>query len=140
MDNFTIRLENGIVANPEYRLAEPVNICMKNGQQIAICGPNGAGKTLLVNILLRQYPLLDKRETEYGSGIHGGDIRYITFRDSYGSADSTYFYQQRWNMTEMGESPVAGDAFPFVASHSVKRHKFILSANTTWMLRNQFFR
>lgn len=126
MDNFTIRLENGIVANPEYRLAEPVNICMKNGQQIAICGPNGAGKTLLVNILLRQYPLLDKRETEYGSGIHGGDIRYITFRDSYGSADSTYFYQQRWNMTEMGESPVAGDAFPFVASQEWKDSLFRL--------------
>lgn len=127
MDNFTIRLENGIVANPEVRLAEPVNICIENGQQVAICGPNGAGKTLLVNILLRQYPLLDKREAEYGQGIHGADIRHITFRDSYGSADSTYFYQQRWNMTEMGESPVVGDAFPFVA-------------NSEWMdsLRNLF--
>ncbi len=126
MDNFTIRLENGVVCNPEVRLAEPVNICIDQNQQIAICGPNGAGKTLLVNILLRQYPLLDKREAEYGSGIHGGDIRSITFRDSYGSADSTYYYQQRWNMTEMGESPVVGDAFPYVADQQWKDSLFRL--------------
>ncbi len=126
MDNFTIRLENGIVANPEYRLAEPVNICIEGGQQVAVCGPNGAGKTLLVNILLRQYPLLDKREAEYGDGIHGIDIRHITFRDSYGSADSTYFYQQRWNMTEMGDSPVVGDAFPFVANQEWRDSLFRL--------------
>ncbi len=126
MDNFTIRLENGIVANPEYRLAEPVNICIEDGQQVAVCGPNGSGKTLLVNILLRQYPLLDKREAEYGDGIHGIDIRHITFRDSYGSADSTYFYQQRWNMTEMGDSPVVGDAFPFVADQEWRDSLFRL--------------
>lgn len=126
MDNFTIRLENGIAANPEVRLAGPVNICIENGQQVAVCGPNGAGKTLLVNILLRQYPLLDKRETEYGQGIRGGDIRHITFRDSYGSADSTYFYQQRWNMTEMGESPVVGDSFPYVSDSEWKDSLFRL--------------
>lgn len=126
MDNFTIKLENGIAANPEVRMAEPVNICIENGQQVAICGPNGSGKTLLANILLRQYPLLDKRETEYGNGIHGADIRHITFRDSYGSADSTYFYQQRWNMTEMGDSPVVGDAFPFVANQQWKDSLFHL--------------
>ncbi|MCQ2083824.1 MAG: ATP-binding cassette domain-containing protein [Bacteroidaceae bacterium] len=126
MDNFTIRLENGIVCNPEVRLAEPVNIQIKKGQQIAVCGPNGAGKTLLVNILLRQYPLLDKREAEYGPDIHGGDIRSITFRDSYGSADSTYYYQQRWNMTEMGDSPIVADAFPFVADNQWKDSLFSL--------------
>ena len=107
------------------RLAGPVNICIENGQQVAVCGPNGAGKTLLVNILLRQYPLLDKRETEYGQGIRGGDIRHITFRDSYGSADSTYFYQQRWNMTEMGESPVVGDSFPYVSDSEWKERNVV---------------
>ena len=27
-------------------------------------------------------------------------IRYITFRDAYGSADGEYYYQQRWNATD----------------------------------------
>ena len=109
---FVLRISDGVACNPKYRLASPINVCLAPGQQTAIVGPNGAGKTLLVNTMLRQYPLLDNREVEYGSGISGADIRNITFRDSYGSADSTYFYQQRWNMTEMGESAIVHDAFP----------------------------
>ena len=109
---FVLRITDGVACNPKYRLASPINVCLAPGQQTAIVGPNGAGKTLLVNTMLRQYPLLDNREVEYGSGICGTDIRNITFRDSYGSADSTYFYQQRWNMTEMGESAIVRDAFP----------------------------
>ena len=109
---FVLRITDGVACNPKYRLASPINICLVPGQQTAIVGPNGAGKTLLVNTLLRQYPLLDNREVEYGNGISGADIRNITFRDSYGSADATYFYQQRWNMTEMGESAIVRDTFP----------------------------
>jgi len=109
---FVLRITDGVACNPKYRLASPINVCLAPGQQTAIVGPNGAGKTLLVNTMLRQYPLLDNREVEYGSGITGADIRNITFRDSYGSADATYFYQQRWNMTEMGESAIVRDAFP----------------------------
>ena len=109
---FVLRITDGVACTPKYRLDTPINICLAPGQQTAIVGPNGAGKTLLVNTLLRQYPLLNNREVEYGSGISGADIRNITFRDSYGSADSTYFYQQRWNMTEMGESAIVRDAFP----------------------------
>ena len=109
---FVLRITNGVACNPKYRLASPINVCLAPGQQTAIVGPNGAGKTLLVNTLLRQYPLLENREVEYGCGVSGADIRNITFRDSYGSADATYFYQQRWNMTEMGESAIVRDAFP----------------------------
>ena len=107
-------------------MAAPINLCIRDGWQTAIVGPNGAGKTLLVNTLLRQYPLLDHREVEYGNGICGADIRNITFRDSYGSADSTYFYQQRWNMTEMGESPVVRDAFPDIKDPVWKERLFTL--------------
>lgn len=124
--DFTIRIENGLACDARYRMAAPVNICIRDGWQTAIVGPNGSGKTLLVNTLLRQYPLLDNREVEYGSGICGADIRNITFRDSYGSADSTYFYQQRWNMTEMGESAVVRDAFPQIKDPVWKERLYTL--------------
>ena len=37
------------------------------------------------------------------------NIKYITFRDSYGEADGTYYYQQRWNQHDIDESPLVGD-------------------------------
>lgn len=110
----TIKIENGVACAPENRMAAPINVAIKRGWQVAISGPNGSGKTLLVNTLLRQYPLMDNNFVEYGC-ISASDIRYITFRDSYGVADPTYFYQQRWNSTEMDDSPVVGDVFPHIA-------------------------
>ena len=125
-NNFTIRIENGLACDARYRMAAPINLCIREGWQTAIVGPNGSGKTLLVNTLLRQYPLLDNHEVEYGDGLTGADIRNITFRDSYGSADSTYFYQQRWNMTEMGESPIVRDAFPDIKDPVWRERLFTL--------------
>ncbi|MCF0186989.1 MAG: ATP-binding cassette domain-containing protein, partial [Bacteroidaceae bacterium] len=46
------------------------------------------------------------------------NIKYITFRDSYGEADGsyytgggreTYYYQQRWNQTDLTDTPIVGD-------------------------------
>lgn len=110
----TIKIENGVACAPENRMAAPVSVEIKRGWQVAISGPNGSGKTLLVNTLLRQYPLQNNNYVEYGS-IAAGNIRYITFRDSYGTADPTYFYQQRWNSTEMDDSPVVSQIFPKIA-------------------------
>ena len=124
--DFTIRIENGTACDPRYRMAAPINVCIRSGWQTAIVGPNGSGKTLLVNTLLRQYPLMDNREVEYGTGISGADIRNITFRDSYGSADTTYFYQQRWNMTEMGESAIVREAFPAIKDPVWKERLYTL--------------
>ncbi len=104
---------------PENRMAAPINVAIKRCWQVAISGPNGSGKTLLVNTLLRQYPLMDNNFVEYGC-ISASDIRYITFRDSYGVADPTYFYQQRWNSTEMDDSPVVGNIFPHIADKDWK--------------------
>ena len=115
----TIKIENGMACAPENRMAAPINVAIKRGWQVAISGPNGSGKTLLVNTLLRQYPLMDNNFVEYGC-ISASDIRYITFRDSYGVADPTYFYQQRWNSTEMDDSPVVGDIFPHIADKDWK--------------------
>ncbi len=123
---FVLRITEGVACDPRYRLSCPINISIGKGWQTAIVGPNGSGKTLLVNTMLRQYPLMNNREVEYGTDVTGSDIRNITFRDSYGSADSTYFYQQRWNMTEMGESAIVRDAFPAIKDPVWKERLYTL--------------
>ena len=124
--DFVLKITEGIACDARYRLSAPINVCLRKGWQTAIVGPNGSGKTLLVNTLLRQYPLMNHQEVEYGDGLTGADIRNITFRDSYGSADSTYFYQQRWNMTEMGESAIVRDAFPDIKDPVWKERLYTL--------------
>ena len=123
---FVLRITEGVACDPRYRLSCPINISIGKGWQTAIVGSNGSGKTLLVNTMLRQYPLMNNREVEYGTDVTGSDIRNITFRDSYGSADSTYFYQQRWNMTEMGESAIVRDAFPAIKDPVWKERLYTL--------------
>ena len=123
---FVLRITEGVACDPRYRLSCPINISIGKGWQTAIVGLNGSGKTLLVNTMLRQYPLMNNCEVEYGTDVTGSDIRNITFRDSYGSADSTYFYQQRWNMTEMGESAIVRDAFPAIKDPVWKERLYTL--------------
>lgn len=53
-----INVKDGVVRMPEWRMAEPVNFTVNDGEQIAIVGPNGGGKTMLVNILTGSHPLL----------------------------------------------------------------------------------
>lgn len=56
-----------------------------------LIGPNGCGKSRYVSSLR-------------------GDIRHLTFRDSYGAADSGYYLQQRWNSTEYDEVPLVRES------------------------------
>ncbi len=34
------------------------------------------------------------------------NIKYIAFRDTYGSADANYYYQQRWNAHDQEDAPL----------------------------------
>lgn len=104
-----IKITDGIVRMPEWRMAEPVNFTSLDGEQIAIVGPNGGGKTMLVAIITGSHPLL-MRDPEYDFSPSkqrrvSDNIKYITFRDAYGGDnDRTYYLQQRWNQTEIDES------------------------------------
>lgn len=109
----TIDIQNGVTRHPDYRMAEPVNMHIGDGEQIAIVGENAAGKSRLVDILTGRYPLLlNEVHYDFGEGAHklvSENIKYITFRDSYGESDGTYYYQQRWNQHDIDESiPTAG--------------------------------
>lgn len=120
-----ISIENGITRHPLYRLAEPINLRIDAGEQVAIVGPNGGGKSLLVDTLTGRYPLL-MNEVHYdfspcSSRLVSENIKYITFRDSYGDTDGTYYYQQRWNSQDLEETPIVGNLLPPCKDEALKR-------------------
>ena len=120
-----ISIENGVTRHPLYRLAEPINLRIDAGEQVAIVGPNGGGKSLLVDTLTGRYPLL-MNEVHYdfspcSSRLVSENIKYITFRDSYGDTDGTYYYQQRWNSQDLEEPPIVGNLLPPCKDEALKR-------------------
>lgn len=108
-----IRITNGVARHPLWRMAEPINLHIKRGEQIAIVGDNAAGKSRLVEVLTGHYPLL-LNEVQYDfspseSPLVSDNLKYISFRDSYGEQDGTYYYQQRWNQHDIAENtPTVG--------------------------------
>ena len=112
-----IKIENGIPRHPLWRMAEPVNLEINKGEQIAIVGDNAAGKSRLVEILTGHYPLL-LNEVHYdfppgASRLVSENLKYVAFRDSYGEQDGTYYYQKRWNQHDIEDDmPTVKDSLP----------------------------
>lgn len=111
-----ITIEKGVARHPLYRLKEPIDLQIGKGEHVAIVGGNGAGKSLLVDTIIGRYPLL-MNDVKYDftpshSNLVSDNIKYITFRDSYGDADGNYYYQQRWNSQDLEETPVVRDLLP----------------------------
>lgn len=113
MQNKVIEIVQGVTRHPLYRTKTPVDLCIRKGEQVAIVGENGSGKTRLVDILTGRLPLL-RTEVAYDFSpspypLISDNIKSITFRDSYGDHDGTYYYQQRWNQHDIDESvPTVG--------------------------------
>lgn len=109
-----IHIEHGIARNPEWRMATPIDLDIEEGEQIAIVGDNAAGKSRLVEVIVGHYPLL-QNEVQYcfGKGdkrLVSENLKYLSFRDSYGEQDGTYYYQQRWNQHDIDQNtPTAGE-------------------------------
>jgi len=108
-----IEIHNGVIRHPDWRMKEPVNLTINEGEQIAIVGDNASGKSRLVEILTGHYPLL-MNEVKYDFSdsplrMVNENLKYISFRDSYGESDGTYYYQQRWNQHDIDENtPTVG--------------------------------
>ena len=108
--SYTICLAEAVARNPEVRLAAPVSLELKPGEHVAIVGPNGAGKSLLVDLLTGKYPLLSGSVAyDFRPSVRPAvyeNVKYMAFRDTYGSADANYYYQQRWNAHDQDEVPL----------------------------------
>lgn len=113
MVQHTIKLCDALARNPQVRLEAPVTLDILDGEHIALVGPNGAGKSLFVDMLTGKYPLLSGSLTyDFRPSLSitaYENIKYIAFRDTYGSADGNYYYQQRWNQTEHDDVPLVRD-------------------------------
>ena len=109
-------------------MAEPINIEIQQGEQIVIAGDNAAGKSRLIEVLTEHYPLL-MNEVKYDFSpsplkMVSENLKYITFRDSYGDADGAYYYQQRWNQHDIDENtPTVGQLLKGVFKDSEQEKK-----------------
>ena len=101
-----ININNGVTRMPDWRMREPVNFTLCDGENTAIIGPNGGGKSMFVDILTGKHPLLGDAITyDFAPSTRqyiSDNIKYVCFKDTYGGDnDSTYYLQQRWNQTEI---------------------------------------
>ena len=107
-----IDIHEAVARNPIYRMAEPVNFQLMEGEQLAIVGDNGAGKSMLVDIITGAHPILDDGKGSYirydfsprASQMVYDNIKYITFQDAYNGTEGYYYYQIRYNHTEFDDS------------------------------------
>ncbi|MBO4663045.1 MAG: ATP-binding cassette domain-containing protein [Bacteroidaceae bacterium] len=108
-----IEINNGVTRHPIYRFKNPINLEVLAGEQIAIVGDNGSGKSMLVDVITGKHALL-MTEVKYDfapskAKMVSDNIKYMTFRDSYGTSDKGYYYQQRWNQNDVDEAPTVGE-------------------------------
>ena len=128
MKQRTIILQGAVARNPLVRLAAPANVELGADEHVAIVGPNAAGKSLLVGMLTGRYPLREGSLTydfsPSPSHTAYDNIRYIAFRDTYGSADANYYYQQRWNAHDQDGAPLVRDLLGAVHDEALLRRLF----------------
>lgn len=110
-----IEITEGVTRMPAWRMAEPVDFCLCDKEHIAIVGDNASGKTMLIDIITGSHPLL-MRDPVYDfspkeSHLASDNLKYITFRDSYGGdSERNYYLQQRWNQHDIDENtPTVGN-------------------------------
>lgn len=108
-----IEIVNGVARHPLYRMAQPVNFTAADGECIAIVGNNATGKSMLVDMITGKHPLL-MTPVKYDfspskAKMIYDNLKHLTFHDSYGTDDGTYYYQQRWNQHDIDAYPSVGE-------------------------------
>ncbi len=109
-----LRIRGGQPLAPGMQMAAPVDLALYDGEQIAIVGANGSGKSRLVDMMTGRLRLhMPQPEYDFRPSrrrLVAENIRRVSFRDSYGAADSGYYLQQRWHAQEVSEQmPTTGE-------------------------------
>lgn len=109
-----IEIKGGEVRHPQMRMAAPIDFELLSGEQLAIVGDNGSGKTRLVDVLTGKCALMPMNGVKYDfapskAKLVSDNIKYLSFRDSYGTNEGVYYYQQRWNQNDIEETPLVKD-------------------------------
>ena len=109
-----IEIKGGEVRHPMYRMAAPIDFELLAGEQLAIVGENGRGKSRLVDVLTGKCALMPLNGVKYNftpskAKMVSDNIKYLTFRDSYGTSEGVYYYQQRWNQNDIEDTPIVKD-------------------------------
>ena len=130
MNGPTIKLVEAWPRLPDARMAEPISLELLKGEQVAIVGENGAGKSRLVDTLIDRYPL-HRGSLQYDFSPSPWkeaymNIKHISFRDTFGSADTNYYYQQRWNSTDLDEVALVKDLIGNYEESDFQRQLFEL--------------
>lgn len=130
MQQHIIRLEEAMARHPQVRLGAVASFDLMEGEQLAVVGPNGAGKSLLVDLLTGK-SVLREGTLEYDfrpspTNTAYDNIRYLAFRDTYGAADTNYYYQQRWNQMEQEDVPTVSELLGNVKDEAMRQRLFTL--------------
>ncbi len=109
-----VEIKGGEVRHPLYRMNAPINFELLAGEQLAIVGDNGSGKTRLVDVLMGKCALMPMNGVRYDftpskAKMVSDNMKYLSFRDSYGTNEGVYYYQQRWNQNDIDETPLVRD-------------------------------
>jgi molybdate transport system ATP-binding protein len=128
MKDYIIKITDAVARNPQLQFAAPVNAEIGVNEHIAIDGLNGVGKSVFVDMLLGKYPLKEGRiEYNFPSSASQAvydNVKYISFRDAYGTADANYYYQQRWNSTEQDAYPTVREQLGTVNDEQLRLYFF----------------
>jgi len=110
-----IEIKDAVLRNPEFIFRGPVSLTIENGEHIAFIGPNGGGKSVMTQMITGKYPLR-KGHIVYDTELFPvhKNIKFMSFKDSYGPVDSSYYLQQRWNSQDSEESPSVRDVLAAV--------------------------
>ena len=122
-----IDIHGAVARNPVFRMDGPVDFQLMEGEQLAIVGRNGAGKTMLVDLITGAHPILTNGDGSYvrydfyprESKMVSDNVRYITFQDAYASMEGHYFYQIRYNQTELRDD----QSLFLLSSGELRRHQ-----------------
>ncbi len=128
--NKIIEIINGEARQAQYKLIEPINISICAGEQTAIVGRNGSGKSVIIGAIMGAIPLKGLGvKYNFGEGCSqkvSENVRYLAFRDSYGTADKSYYHQQRWNSFDREDQPKVCDMLPKGGSEELRKKLFTL--------------